>query len=181
MSRPVTIVDYNPMWPIVYEEEKHQIQKKIGHKIVKIEHMGSTSIHGLGGKPIIDIITGVLNYTDADECVTLLQDLGYTDVTPEPEEPDWYYCLGKKYQGKSDQIKNFHLHLAKYPSHFYNKHLIFRNYLRTHPKVSQQYFELKKGLASEYGSNREGYTEAKNQFIKSITTQAIQKEKINHI
>ena len=70
MTRPVTIVDYHPRWPIIYEEEKKQIEKKIGHKIVKIEHIGSTSVHGLGGKPIIDIITGVINCTDADECVT---------------------------------------------------------------------------------------------------------------
>ena len=95
MSRAVVIVDYDPQWPILYEEENHRILEAIGHKIIAVEHVGSTAVPGLGGKPIIDILVGVRQATDADECVPLLQDLDYKGVTPQPEEPDWYYCLSK--------------------------------------------------------------------------------------
>ena len=87
MSRTVRIVDYDPRWPILYEEEKRRISEVIGHKVMAIEHIGSTAVPSLGGKPILDIMAGVCQSSDADVCVSLLQD-DYKDVTPEPENPE---------------------------------------------------------------------------------------------
>ena len=56
MANPVIIVDYSPRWPILYEEEKIKILGVIGHKVVEIEHIGSTAVPGLVAKPIIDIM-----------------------------------------------------------------------------------------------------------------------------
>ena len=50
--------------------------------------------------------------------------------------------------------------------------LLFRDYLRAHPEVSQQYHLLKKGLASRFGADREGYTEAKSAFVRSVLEKA---------
>ncbi len=172
MPRSVIIVDYNPRWPILYEEEKYHILEIIGHKVISIEHIGSTAVPGLGGKPIIDIIAGVYQSTDADECVPVLQDLDYKDVMPQPEETDWYYCLSKVYPRENVKLKNYHLHLVKFMSDHWEKHLLFRDFLRAHPDVAQRYYELKKKLAVEYGSNRIGYTDAKTSFIESVISQA---------
>lgn len=175
MSRAVVIVDYDPRWPVLYEEEKRRILQTIGHKVISVEHIGSTAIPDLGGKPIIDIMAGVHRSTDADECIPLLQDLDYKDVTPQPEEPDWYYCLSKVYLPEMLKLKNYHLHLVEYMSDHWQKHLLFRDFLQTHPHVAQQYYELKKKLAAKYGSNRIGYTDAKTSFIKSVIAQARQR------
>lgn len=174
--RPVVIVDYDLRWPILYEKEKLHILKAIGHKVVDIEHVGSTAVPGLGGKPIIDIMAGVFQSTDADDCIPLLQDLDYKDVTPQPQEPDWYYCLSKAYQGETVKLKNYHLHLVKHMTGHWEKHLLFRDFLRVHPDVAQQYYKLKKKLATKYGSNRIGYTEAKMSFIESIIAQTRQRK-----
>lgn len=172
LTRPVRIVDYDPSWPILYEKEKKRILESVGNKLVGIEHIGSTAVLGLGSKPIIDMLAGNLGAPDAEECMLLLQDLGYTDVTPQPEEPDWYYCLSRAYRGEFSSLLNYHLHLMRFMSDFWKRHLLFRNYLRTHPETAQQYYELKKKLAGEYGSNRRGYTTAKTSFIKSVIDQA---------
>ena len=50
--------------------------------------------------------------------------------------------------------------------------MLFRDFLRTHPDVAEQYYELKKELAAKYGSDRIGYTNAKTSFIKSVITRA---------
>ena len=39
MPHPVIIVDYDPRWPIIYEEEKRRILEAVGDKIVAIEHI----------------------------------------------------------------------------------------------------------------------------------------------
>lgn len=159
----------------MYEEEKRRILGAIGHEVIAIEHVGSTAVPGLGGKPIIDIMVGVYQSNDADECVPLLQDLDYKNLTPQPEEPDWYYCLSKTYEGETVKLKNYHLHLVKFMSDHWKKHLLFRDFLRTHPDMAQRYYELKKKLAAKYGSNRIGYTDAKTSFIESVIAEAYQR------
>ena len=65
MSVRVVIVDYDPAWPQMYEEEKALILGAMGERLLAIEHVGSTSVPGLAAKPIIDIIAGVRRLDDA--------------------------------------------------------------------------------------------------------------------
>ena len=169
MSRPVIIVDYDPEWPILYEAEKTRILEAAGCKILAIEHIGSTAVPRLGAKPIIDMMAGVHRSADADECLPLLEKIGYLDVTPQPGNSEWYYCLGE-----IPHSTGYHLHLVKFMSDHWRRHLFFRDILRAHPKVAWQYYELKKKLAAEYGSDRDGYTAAKTSFIESVVAQVHQ-------
>ena len=169
MPGPVIIVDYDPDWPILYEKEKQQILEAVGDRILVIEHVGSTAVPGLGAKPIIDIMVGVHNKTNADECLFPLQKIGYTDVTPEPDNSEWFYCLGK-----APHSVGYHLHLMKFQSGHWNRHLVFRDYLRNHSDMAEKYFRLKKRLSKKYGINRVGYTDAKTAFIEKIVLLARQ-------
>jgi GrpB-like predicted nucleotidyltransferase (UPF0157 family) len=169
MPGPVIIVDYDPDWPILYEKEKQQILEAVGDRTLAIEHIGSTAVPGLGAKPIIDIMAGVQNKADADERLLPLQKIGYTDVTPEPDNSEWFYCLGK-----APHSVGYHLHLMKFQSGHWNRHLAFRDYLRSHSDVAKKYFKLKKRLSKKYGINRVGYTNAKTAFIEKIVLLARQ-------
>lgn len=173
MPRPVSIVDYDPSWPILYEEEKRRILEIAGHKVLRIEHIGSTAVPSLGAKPIVDMMAGVRQRSDADECLPLLERIGYLDVTPEPDNSEWYYCLGK-----GPHSPGYHLHLVKFMSGHWRRHILFRDFLRTHPEVAQQYYELKERLAIRYGTDRVGYTDAKTSFINSVISRA--KEEAGH-
>jgi len=91
------VVDYHPQWPAIYEEKKERILIRADDKVLGIVHIGSTSVAGLGAKSIIDMMAGVENPVSASELLPLLQLIGYNDVTPEPGDQEWYYCLGKVY------------------------------------------------------------------------------------
>ncbi|MDQ1281378.1 MAG: hypothetical protein QG670_2643 [Thermoproteota archaeon] len=169
LSHPVVIVDYNPKWPVIFEEEKKRILEAAGCKIRAIQHIGSTAVPGLGAKPIVDMMAGVDSSTDADECLSLLCPIGYTDITPEPGNTDWYHCLGKR---DLDNMTYLHLHLMRFLSYDWGRHLLFRDFLRSHNDVAIQYFELKKSLAAKYGADRVGYTNAKTSFIESVVALA---------
>ncbi len=163
----VIVVDYDPEWPILFEEEKLRVLNALGPVVLAVEHVGSTAVPGLGSKPIIDMMAGVRGPDDAEQCIPLLRNIGYTSLTPVPEDPDRYYCCGK-----SPHSVGYHLHLVKFKSHDWERHLLFRNYLRTHPETAKQCYELKKNLAAKYGSDRGSYTEAKTTFIESIVARA---------
>lgn len=168
MKSPVTIVPYNPQWPGIYEEEKKRVLRTVGDKVQAIEHIGSTSVPGLGAKDIVDMMVGVKGRQTAEECRILLESIDFTEVTPEPGHEEWFYCLGKT----PGITPRFHLHLMKYPSPFWNKHILFRDYLRAHPELAEAYYELKKRLADQYGRDRLGYTDAKTDFISRVLEKA---------
>lgn len=170
------IVDYDPRWPAIFEEEKRRVLNVVGLKVLGIEHVGSTAVMGLGSKPIIDMMAGVHSLTDADQLLPLLREIGYEDVTPESGDPEWYYCLGKIYRGEKVRLENFHLHLMKFGSETWYRHLVFRDFLRSHSDVMQTYDRLKRELAANYGSDREGYTNAKTAFIASVVAHAREEE-----
>ena len=48
----------------------------------------------------------------------------------------------------------------------------FRDYLRAHPQARQQYQDLKRELAAQFGSDRFAYTDAKQEFIFAILRKA---------
>jgi len=162
----VNIVDYDPQWPLLFQEEKRIVLEATGNKVLAVEHIGSTAVPGLGAKPIIDMMAGVRGAADADQCIALLRRIGYTSFTLEPEREravGHYYCCGK-----GPHSIGYHLHLLRFKSREWQRHLLFRDYLRTHPEIAQQYYKLKKELATQYRSDRDGYTEAKTSFIESV-------------
>jgi GrpB-like predicted nucleotidyltransferase (UPF0157 family) len=126
MKSPVEIVDYSPEWPILFENEKRLILNAIGHLIVRIEHVGSTAVVGLGAKPIIDITVAIKNLKDANKCIGPLESIGY-EYVPEYEEsiPERRYF----HKGKPTIEQHYHLHMVELQSDFWKRHLLFRDYL----------------------------------------------------
>jgi len=169
MSVPVKIVDYDLNWPKVFGKEKKLILDVIGHIIVRTEHIGSTAVPGLGAKPIVDILVAVNHLNDAEKCIEPLKMIGY-EYKPrlEADIPERRF-FGK---GAPPKEQHYHLHMVELTSDFWERHLLFRDYLRAHPEVAQEYQKLKRQLAAECGNNREGYTEAKTPFIESIVAKA---------
>ena len=164
MPSVVIIVDYDTQWPTLYEKEKALVRRVLEHRICALEHVGSTAVPKLGGKNI-DIMAGVKSVDEANQCISPLESIGYKDVTPQPDNTEWYYCLGK-----GPHSVGYHLHLVKFNSEHWKKHIVFRDFLRKNPQIAQEYFNLKKRLAIKYGTDRLGYTEAKSPFIESILT-----------
>ncbi len=51
---------------------------------------------------------------------------------------------------------------------WWDRHIAFRDWLRTHPEDRNRYALLKRQLAVEFESDRAGYTEAKSSFVLEI-------------
>jgi GrpB-like predicted nucleotidyltransferase (UPF0157 family) len=111
----------------------------------------------------------VKSLSDAKKCIEPLKKIGY-EYQPEHEAqfPERRFC-GK---GEPPKEQHYHLHMVELASDFWKRHLLFRDYLRAHTEAAQEYERLKRQLASQYGTDREGYTEAKTPFIESIVAKA---------
>lgn len=68
--------------------------------------------------------------------------------------------------GYADRV--FHVHVHRTGD---NDEILFRDYLIANPESAKEYETLKLSLLPEYTNNRDGYTEAKTEFVKKIVSQ----------
>ncbi len=167
---PLNIVPYDTRWPRLYETERRRILGRIGTPLEAIEHIGSTAVPGLAGKPIIDIMAGLRRLSDAHPTIEPLASLGY-EYVPEHEVdmPERRYFRKGPPAGRTH-----HLHMVEVASEFWERHILFRDYLRTHGATAQEYEALKRRLAREHGRNPEAYTDEKSPFIQTVVERASQ-------
>ena len=77
MASDGPFVPYDLRWPARFLEERAAVLRAIAGKIVAIEHVGSTSVPGLGARPIIDILVAIARLDDGEACVEPLGNIGY--------------------------------------------------------------------------------------------------------
>src|SRR5919204_6866652 len=81
----IELADYDPEWPRLFRREADRIRAVLGERVVRLEHVGSTSVPGLAAKPIIDILLVVPDSGDEPAYVPELEAAGYVLVIREPE------------------------------------------------------------------------------------------------
>ncbi len=77
---PIQVVEPDPAWPDIYHREADRIVAVLGDEVIRIEHVGSTSVPGLPAKPIIDIDLQVRDSEAEQAYVPALEQAGYTHV-----------------------------------------------------------------------------------------------------
>jgi GrpB protein len=76
----ITLVPYDPAWPIMFEVEANQIRGVFRDLALRVEHVGSTAVPGLSAKPVIDIQASVACLTPFEPYLRLLASVGYPHV-----------------------------------------------------------------------------------------------------
>jgi len=149
------------------------LQSTFGHKLLAIEHIGSTSVPGLTAKPIIDIVAAVDSFDDLAGFIEKLQAIGYEYM------PERMFVDRKFFPKGLHTNRTHHLNLVlKDDLEQWAKPIAFRDYLRSHEEERAEYARLKLLLAAKYGDDREAYTKAKNDFIQSVLRQAFSETQI---
>ena len=162
----VEIVEYNPEWPGVFEREATVITKACRAWITEVHHVGSTSVPGLAAKPILDILPIADSTVECAEAVSGMTVLGYR-YRGENGIPGRFY-FDKVLGGRT--VVHAHMFPAAHPD--VEKHLRFRDHLRTHPDAAREYEMLKRKLATKHRDDRRAYTEAKAEFTRGILAAA---------
>src|SRR5262249_40228433 len=131
-----------------------------------IEHVGSTAVPGVAAKPVIDIMAGVESLERSRPALVVVERLHYCYAPYRADVMHWF-CK------PSPAFRTHHLHLVPFGSRLWIERLAFRDYLRAHGAVAQEYAELKRRLAEAHRFDREAYTEAKTPFVERIVRDAL--------
>jgi GrpB-like predicted nucleotidyltransferase (UPF0157 family) len=165
-TQPVEVVAYDQDWPRQYAEERDRIAAALGEAVLVIEHVGGTAVPGLHAKPVIDLMIGVDDIERAGPDVAGLINLGY-EYIPELESqlPDRRYF-------RRGTPETHHVHMVPVASDYFTEHLLFRDWLRSHPQAAEEYGKLKRGLAGRFPNDRDAYRAGKVPFIEMVVAAA---------
>jgi GrpB-like predicted nucleotidyltransferase (UPF0157 family) len=161
---PLVVVDYDPAWPQTYERWRQRIAAALGRTAIRIEHVGSTSVPGLAAKPIVDIQVSVADLGGEPRYVPPLQAAGL--VLRSRDE------LHRFFRPPAGQPGEVHVHVCAAGGQWERGHLLFRDYLRTHPAACRRYAETKRASVRHWSDDGWAYTEAKTGIISDILDQA---------
>ena len=163
---PIFLREHQVEWKDWYEEERFRLLSFLPeHQIVRLSHIGSTSVETIWAKPIVDIMLEIPIETDMAVMRDLLLQNGYLLMS----ESQGRMSFNKGYTPSGFAERVFHLHLRYEGDH---DELYFRDYLQEHSAVAKDYEKLKLSLWKQYEHNRDAYTDSKTDFIKKYTEEA---------
>jgi len=166
---PIILKDHNSKYSQWYSEEKHNLLSCFNpNDIKRINHIGSSAVKGLISKQTVDILLEIDNSCDIMRIRLTLADNGWI-LMLEETKPDLKLAFNKGYTPDGFTEKVYHLHV-RYLGDW--NELYFRDYLQAHDEVAAEYGKLKMRLAEQYKHDRDGYTNAKSDFVLKHTNLA---------
>jgi len=163
---PIILKEHNINW---YETEAQELLSCIDKKnIIRINHIGSTAVEGLIAKPTVDILLEIANESNIEQLTDNLLHNGWGLMSSE-NKPSLKIVFSKGYTKEGFSEKVYHLHVRYYDN--WNE-LYFRDYLIGNEEVAKEYGKLKLELKEKYEHDRDGYTDAKSDFILKYTKRA---------
>lgn len=167
MPQHITVLDYDPEWPLKYNKERDHIIEILKDNCISIYHIGSTSVPGLAAKPVIDIMAVVRSLERTDLAAEKFSNLGY-------EYLGEFGIAGRRYLRKGGDERTHQLHIFQADDwKNIQRHLAFRDYMRIHKKERDAYATLKKDLAQKFPYDIDGYCDGKENFVRKMEELAL--------
>jgi GrpB-like predicted nucleotidyltransferase (UPF0157 family) len=160
----ITVVPYDPQWPLRFEAERAELDRLLAPWLVGgVQHIGSTAIPGLSAKPIIDMMAGIADLAAAQAAIPVLESHGYRHAPHRPEAL-WFH------KPQSDELaeRTHQLHLTEPGSALWRERLAFRDALRDDTALRDEYQALKLRLAGAHGDDIKAYTADKRAFVARV-------------
>ena len=163
-NAPITLAEYDPEWPVLFDREAARIRMVLGDTAVRVEHVGSTSVPGLAAKPIIDILLAVPDSANEQAYVPALESAGYVLRS---REPDWFEQ--RLFKGPDT---NINLHVFTVGAAEIDRMLLFRDWLRADDADRDAYLQVKRDLAKRSWRHVQHYADSKTAIVQQILAHA---------
>lgn len=160
----IEVVEYDESWPARFETWRDAIRTALGPVTARIEHVGSTAVPGMTAKPIIDVQVSVADPDDETSYLPQFEAIGLQLRSRDR--------LHRYFRPFPDRSRDVHVHVCELGSAWELAHLLFRDYLRTHPEARGIYARAKREAATEWADDGFAYTDAKTAVILRILERA---------
>jgi GrpB-like predicted nucleotidyltransferase (UPF0157 family) len=156
----VAYVDYDANYPAVFERLQDLVHTLLPGR--HVEHIGSTSVHGLGGRPVLDSVVIVPSDEHA-EAIQALKGAGFTEFPYGAVRPGLAISLpvaGRAYPVVLYIVAEDHAYLPAWRA--------FTAYMQQHPDAVEGYAEVKRAALAAGSTDAVAYQEAKTPFLVQL-------------
>ncbi|MBL8866010.1 MAG: GrpB family protein [Gemmataceae bacterium] len=169
MPKPVELVPYSAEWPATAEREIGRLVHALHGLVVVGHHIGSTAVPGLSAKPVVDLLLVVRGVAELDDREAAFRHLGYRCRGENGIAGRRYYTLDDTRTGR----RQFQVHCFGAGSREIERHLAFRDYLRTHPDTARAYEAAKQRCRELHPEDSNAYCDAKASWIAGVLPLAL--------
>ncbi len=164
--REIKVLPYNPQWVTMFKKEADRLQNVLPKGLVKIHHIGSTSVPNIAAKPVIDLMLEVSAVELLDQFDDVMNTLDYI---PKGE----FGIPGRRFYLKGLINRTHHIHAFERGSEGFIRHLALRDYLRAHSSEAEEYAKLKIQLADTHRYDNDGYCTGKFEYVQRLEQRAL--------
>lgn len=156
----IHLVEFQNDWAGRFAEEAALLADTLQHLVVRIHHVGSTSIRGIKSKPIIDINVESSVFPPDEAAITAMESLGYTHMG-ESGVPGraWF---------KKGTPRIFNLHWCPENSDVSRSQVEFRDRLNSDKRLANEYETIKIAAAPGRSIDSQEYAASKSGFIERV-------------
>ena len=173
MTRPVMVLAYQAHWVEEFARFARHIRRVVGSAAIRIDHIGSTAVPGLGAKDVIDIQITVSDLDGVDRLTGPLSAAGFRRGTA--FEYDVFHGkpaadpeLRKRFMREPEGERRAHVHIRELGRFNQRYALLFRDYLRASEEVRAAYEVLKRRAAELFPDDINGYLCLKDPVLHII-------------
>ncbi len=164
VDEPITVVEADARWPALYAEEAARVRGALGELVSRLEHVGSTAVPGLAGKPVVDLLVGVRDLDEGRGAAMRLVGLGYEDFGE-------IFLPGRLYLRRRGP-PDFNVAVAPEGGEFFRTQLAVRDYLRAHPREVEAYAAVKREAYAGGARLFSSYSQRKHEFLVGLIGRA---------
>jgi GrpB-like predicted nucleotidyltransferase (UPF0157 family) len=164
-NNTIQLAPYDPEWPLQFAQLAGRIREALSDGVLRLEHVGSTSVPGLAAKPIIDMVLAVRDSADEAAYVPALERHGFV---LQIREPDWF-----EHRLLKTPAVDGNLHVFSAGCGEIDRMVAFRDWLRAHDDDRLLYERTKRELAARTWRHVQNYADAKSDVISEIMARAL--------
>jgi GrpB-like predicted nucleotidyltransferase (UPF0157 family) len=177
-SGPVVVVPYRPEWPAEFLRRARAMRAALDDSVLRIDHIGSTSVPGLAAKDIIDVQVTVRELDDNEPWAARFNAAGYQ---PRPDiqsdhSPPWFQGdpreWKKRYVREPATEQRTHIHIRAAGRQNQRFALLFRDFLRAQPRFATTYGLIKQRLSELFPESIDNYLYVKDPAVDLIIAAA---------
>lgn len=164
VDEPIEVVSYDPAWPLLFADEAGRLRGKLSTEVLAIEHFGSTSVPGMSGKPIVDLLVGAHDMEQAHRVAEEVAGLGYQNLGE-------VLVPGRVYARRRGP-PHFNVVVVAHEGPLWDYFLLVRDYLRTHPGELEAYSSAKREAIASGATTFLTYSHEKGPFLRGMAERA---------
>ena len=171
VDEPIQVVSYDPAWPQLFLSEAERLKNRLSAPITATEHFGSTSVVGMAGKPIVDLLIGVDDLEQGYNVAEEIAHLGYENLGE-------VLVPGRIYLRRRGP-PNFNVVVVVHQGDLWKYFITLRDYLRSHPDEVEAYSNAKWEAINSGASMFLEYSHEKGPFLKTMAERALRWKSMN--